>query len=170
MLNRRKVKLADPNKDTPPSDTPIPPKLKVKLNRVNLWPKQISELRQLPGDITRAIHWKWENWVDARGAEFASVKYGSEKLWYSVTRQHQDEMETKDGDSSVQNPDGSGGIDQLQDESCISSAGCCCHIPGTCWVSGQGIFYCSATKHEESHQCCEHSIDRASKCLTCPSA
>jgi hypothetical protein len=86
MLSRRKIKPVNHEGDYSGVETPIPPKLMVKLKKVFLGPKHIREMTPWTFDLPQGTHWHWELWVDAAGKEYASVKHGRNTVWYEVGR------------------------------------------------------------------------------------
>ncbi len=86
MLTKRKIKTANQADQTPTQDTPIPPKLTVRIKKVFLGPKHLREMQPRNSDLQLGKHWDWKLWVDAAGHEYASVKHGRNVVWYSVER------------------------------------------------------------------------------------
>ncbi len=84
MLTKRRIKPAKQTDPTIIPDTPIPPKLTIRLKKVFLGPKHIREMQPWTFDLPQGRHWDWKLWVDAAGKEFASVKHGRNTVWYSV--------------------------------------------------------------------------------------
>ena len=86
MLTRRKIKPVNHEADHSGEETPVPPKLTVKLKKVFLGPKHIREMTPWTLNLPNGVHWHWDLWIDASGKEYASVKNGKNIVWYEVKR------------------------------------------------------------------------------------
>jgi len=141
MLSRRKIKPVSEIDPALIRETPVPPKLKVKIKRVFLGPKHLREMKPIECDFKQAIHWIWENWVDEAGVEYASVKHGRYKLWYKVEPLVPEGgsvdtlKELEGGNSHLESSDGPRGDNQLLDERRVSPEGCGGDLSGTCGAS-----------------------------------